>query len=105
VAVEVDVARKLSITFDEPSHIGAGLSYMAHGDLVLNPEHPPLVKLLAGAAIAALGAKESSAAFLAAARGHPEAASDSRFATGSGSSSTTTPTSTSPARGPAPTRS
>ena len=77
MAVELDVARKLSLTFDEPSHIGAGLSYVAHGDLVLNPEHPPLVKLLAGAAIAALGAKESSAAaFLAAAREHQEAASE-----------------------------
>ncbi len=80
MAVELDVARKLSLTFDEPSHIGAGLSYVAHGDLVLNPEHPPLVKLLAGAAIAALGAKESSAAaFLAAAREHPEAASELSF--------------------------
>src|SRR5438046_8763184 len=59
--VEVDVVRSLSITFDEQSHIGAGFSYVTHGDVVLNPEHPPLVKLIAGATIAALGVKEGSA--------------------------------------------
>ncbi|MCO4762724.1 MAG: glycosyltransferase family 39 protein, partial [Myxococcales bacterium] len=40
-------------TFDETSHIAAGASYVATGDFRLNPEHPPLVKWLAGGAIAA----------------------------------------------------
>src|SRR5947208_2932100 len=70
--VEVDVVRSLSITFDEQSHIGAGFSYVTHGDVVLNPEHPPLVKLIAGATIAALGVKEGSAGpLLALARARP----------------------------------
>lgn len=59
-AVEVDVARSLSITFDERTHIGAGLSYLAHREVLLNPEHPPLVKLVAAAPLAALGAREGS---------------------------------------------
>lgn len=33
---------------DEVPHIAAGYSYVAKGDLRLNPEHPPLVKDLAG---------------------------------------------------------
>src|SRR5206468_84570 len=74
--VEVDVVRSLSITFDEQSHIGAGFSYVTHGDVVLNPEHPPLVKLIAGATIAALGVKESAAGpLLALAREQPAEAS------------------------------
>jgi len=74
--VEIDVARSLSITFDEESHIGAGFSYVAHRDVVLNQEHPPLVKLIAGTVIAALGVKETSAAeLLAEARERPAEAS------------------------------
>jgi 4-amino-4-deoxy-L-arabinose transferase-like glycosyltransferase len=33
---------------DEVAHLPAGYSYWATGDFRLNPEHPPLVKLLAG---------------------------------------------------------
>src|SRR5438477_570470 len=78
--VEVDVVRSLSITFDEQSHIGAGFSYVTHGDVVLNPEHPPLVKLIAGATIAALGVKEGSAGpLLALAREQPAEASGASF--------------------------
>jgi 4-amino-4-deoxy-L-arabinose transferase-like glycosyltransferase len=36
-----------SATFDETAHLGAGVSYLETGDFRLNPEHPPLVKLLA----------------------------------------------------------
>lgn len=38
-------------TVDEPWHIVAGVSYLRTGDFRLNPEHPPLVKLVAGAAM------------------------------------------------------
>ena len=36
-----------SATVDEVSHIGAGVSYLQKLDLRMNPEHPPLPKLLA----------------------------------------------------------
>jgi len=36
-----------SVTVDEVSHIGAGVSYLERLDLRMNPEHPPLVKVLA----------------------------------------------------------
>jgi hypothetical protein len=34
-------------TIDEPYHLAAGASYLRWGDYRLNPEHPPLVKLIA----------------------------------------------------------
>lgn len=37
-------------TIDEPWHVVAGVSYLRTGDFRLNPEHPPLVKLVIGAA-------------------------------------------------------
>jgi 4-amino-4-deoxy-L-arabinose transferase-like glycosyltransferase len=46
----VYVAGHESATFDEVPHIAAGVRYLA-GDLRLNPEHPPLVKALAAAAL------------------------------------------------------
>ncbi len=36
-----------SATVDEIAHVGAGLSYLQRFDLRLNPEHPPLAKVLA----------------------------------------------------------
>lgn len=39
--------RRETQTWDEACHILAGYSYWVHGDFALNPEHPPLVKLLA----------------------------------------------------------
>ena len=36
-----------SPTFDEPVHLFAGYSYLKWGDFRANPEHPPLVKVLA----------------------------------------------------------
>jgi Dolichyl-phosphate-mannose-protein mannosyltransferase len=40
-------ARQESQTFDEPAHLYAGYSYWLHRDYGINPEHPPLVKLVA----------------------------------------------------------
>jgi hypothetical protein len=39
--------RKESQTFDESAHIYSGYSYWKSGDFGINPEHPPLVKLIA----------------------------------------------------------
>lgn len=39
--------RHLSQTFDEAVHMYAGYEYWTQGDFGVNPEHPPLVKLLA----------------------------------------------------------
>ena len=44
-----------SLTFDEPDHTFAGYRMWTNGDYGLNPEHPPLVKLLA--ALPLLGQK------------------------------------------------
>ena len=38
-----------SATFDEGTHLAAGYSYWHCGDYGVNPEHPPLVKLIAAA--------------------------------------------------------
>lgn len=47
------VATRLdSFTIDEAWHITAGVSYARTGDFRMNPEHPPLVKLWVGAALA-----------------------------------------------------
>src|ERR1041385_6509891 len=40
-------AGRESVTVDEVSHIGAGVSYLQRLDLRMNPEHPPLAKVLA----------------------------------------------------------
>ena len=40
-------ALRESVTVDEVSHIGAGVSYLQKLDLRMNPEHPPLPKILA----------------------------------------------------------
>ena len=46
--------RRWSATFDEGAHLPAGYTYLALGDHRLNPEQPPLVKLLAAAPLLAL---------------------------------------------------
>jgi hypothetical protein len=61
VAAEVDAARRLSTTFDERPHLAAGFSSVVHREVWLNPEHPPLVKLLSGAALMAAGGEEGPA--------------------------------------------
>lgn len=45
-----------SPTVDEVAHVGAGLSYLQRLDLRLNPEHPPLGKVLAAIPLALRGA-------------------------------------------------
>jgi hypothetical protein len=49
VALAVTSMRTKSATFDETAHLPAGYTYLALGDHRLNPEHPPLVKVLAAA--------------------------------------------------------
>jgi 4-amino-4-deoxy-L-arabinose transferase-like glycosyltransferase len=44
-------------TFDEATHLAAGASYWTTWDFRLNPEHPPLVKLLAAAPALIAGAQ------------------------------------------------
>ncbi len=46
--VMLSVSLEESATFDESAHIPAGYSYVKYLDYRLNPEHPPLVKVLAG---------------------------------------------------------
>lgn len=42
-------------TSDETSHLPAGYTYLVTGDLRLNPQHPPLIKLLAALPLLAVG--------------------------------------------------
>ena len=47
-ALEISLSvRTESQTFDEPAHMYAGYSYWLRSDFGINPEHPPLVKLVA----------------------------------------------------------
>jgi hypothetical protein len=45
----LNYARANSATFDEGMHIAAGHRYWECGDYAINPEHPPLLKLIAAA--------------------------------------------------------
>lgn len=47
VALVVAMVHRESLTFDEEDHMYAGYMMWTTGDYGLNPEHPPLVKLLA----------------------------------------------------------
>src|SRR5215469_11861758 len=47
VALAGGAALRESVPIDEVSHIGAGVSYLQKLDLRMNPEHPPLPKILA----------------------------------------------------------
>lgn len=49
-------AMRESVTVDEVSHIGAGVSYLQKFDLRMNPEHPPLPKILAAVPLVLRGA-------------------------------------------------
>lgn len=40
-----------SAIMDEVAHLPAGYSYISQGDMRINPEHPPLIKDLAGGAV------------------------------------------------------
>lgn len=46
--VNLIVSYQESTTMDEKAHIPASYSYVRYGDMRLNPEHPPLLKVLAG---------------------------------------------------------
>jgi 4-amino-4-deoxy-L-arabinose transferase-like glycosyltransferase len=50
-------AAQQSITIDEIDHIPAGISYFQQHDGRMNPEHPPLMKMLAALPLVAAGAR------------------------------------------------
>ncbi|MGB9418801.1 MAG: phospholipid carrier-dependent glycosyltransferase, partial [Acidobacteriaceae bacterium] len=50
--------RQESQVFDESTHLFAGFEYWKHADFGRNPEHPPLVKLVAAAPLLPLKLKE-----------------------------------------------
>jgi 4-amino-4-deoxy-L-arabinose transferase-like glycosyltransferase len=56
----ISSVRQESQTFDESTHLYAGFEYWKHGDFGRNPEHPPLVKLLAATPLLPLGLSEPS---------------------------------------------
>ncbi len=59
IAVELFMStRQESQVFDEAAHLFAGFEYWKHGDFGRNPEHPPLVKLIAAAPLLTLNLKE-----------------------------------------------
>jgi hypothetical protein len=49
VGLAVSSLRQSAATYDEGAHLPAGYTYLVTGDHRLNPEHPPLVKLLGAA--------------------------------------------------------
>ncbi|HEY4959511.1 MAG TPA: glycosyltransferase family 39 protein [Terriglobales bacterium] len=50
-------ALRESVTIDEVAHIGAGVSYLQKLDLRMNPEHPPLPKVLAAVPLVLRGVR------------------------------------------------
>ena len=53
--------RQQSQTFDESTHLFAGFEYWKHADFGRNPEHPPLVKMLAALPLLSMGLREPPA--------------------------------------------
>lgn len=49
LSIMIGSSREDAFTYDEPEHITAGYSYLCFQDARLNPEHPPLIKMLAAA--------------------------------------------------------
>lgn len=47
-AVSFFSLKENTLTFDEKAHIPAGYSYLLKKDMRVNPEHPPLLKMVAG---------------------------------------------------------
>lgn len=47
-----------SLTWDEGDHIGAGFQSLKHRDFGLNPEHPPLVKMIAAVPLLGMNLRE-----------------------------------------------
>ncbi len=54
IALSLGSVAHKSPTYDETVHLFAGYSYLKWGDYRVNPEHPPLVKMLAAAPLLAL---------------------------------------------------
>lgn len=54
--------RQLSASTDELTHLPSGYSYLATGEVQLNPQHPPLMKLLCAAPLLLLEPKVDPAA-------------------------------------------
>jgi hypothetical protein len=54
VVLSLGAARQKSPTFDETLHLFAGFSYLKWGDFGINPEHPPLAKIVAALPLLAL---------------------------------------------------
>src|SRR5215475_11787082 len=52
--ISATAALRKSPTYDEPVHLFAGYSYLKWGDFRVNPEHPPLAKILAALPLLAL---------------------------------------------------
>jgi hypothetical protein len=50
--------RQESQTFDESTHLYAGFEYWKHADYGVNPEHPPLAKMVAALPLLSMGLKE-----------------------------------------------
>ena len=50
-------SRIKSPAFDETTHIAAGLSYVQTGEVAANPQHPPLMKTLAGLSLLLAGVR------------------------------------------------
>ncbi len=48
LTIEITSATQKSQIIDEAPHIVAGYSYLKTGDFRLNPEHPPLIKMMSG---------------------------------------------------------
>ncbi len=59
VALSLSAVAHKSPTYDETVHLFAGYSYLKWGDYRVNPEHPPLVKMLAAAPLLALNLNTS----------------------------------------------
>ncbi len=54
-AIQILSIRDESPTWDEPLELAAGYSYLKTGDFRLNPEHPPLEKMISALPLLALG--------------------------------------------------
>src|SRR5262245_58069512 len=52
LALLVHAAWRVGPTYDEHYYVASGYAYWRTGDFALNREHPPLLKLLAGAPLA-----------------------------------------------------
>src|SRR3954470_16941949 len=51
--------RQESQVFDEEAHLYSGVEYRKHGDFGMNPEHPPLAKLVAALPVLPMDLKDA----------------------------------------------